>query len=55
MDISVKNCGLAVGELVEHESVEAASTMNNAVMFLDSTDKVKSVVERGNCFENFFL
>lgn len=53
VDFSVEECGLAVGELVGCESVKAASRMNNAVvMFLDSIDKVNSVVERGIVLRN---
>lgn len=39
---------MAVGEVVGYESIKAASRMIHAVvMFVDSVDKVNSVVEKG--------
>lgn len=46
--IPVEEFGLAVGEVVGYESIKAASRMIHAVvMFVDSVDKVNSVVEKG--------
>lgn len=47
---------LAVGELVECDSMKAGSRRNNAdVMFLDSMDKVNSLVERGVVLRKIIL
>ena len=46
--VSVEECCLAIGEKVGCNSVKFASRMNSAVViFLDSVDKVHSVVESG--------
>ena len=46
--VSVEECCLAIGEKVGCNSVKFASRMNSAVViFLDSVDKVNSVVESG--------
>ncbi|KAJ3582151.1 hypothetical protein NHX12_015823 [Muraenolepis orangiensis] len=46
--VSVEECSLAVGEKVGYKSVKFAARMNRAVVvFLDSIDKVNSVVESG--------
>lgn len=56
LNYSVEKCCLAVGELVECDSMKAGSRRNNAVvMFLDSIDKVSSLVERGVVLRKIIL
>lgn len=56
LNYSVEKCCLAVGELVECDSMKAGSRRNNAVvMFLDSIDKVNSLVERGVVLRKIIL
>ena len=52
-EYSVEECCLAVGELVGYDSMKAASRMNSAiVIFVDTLDKVNTVVERGIVLRN---
>ncbi|KAJ3582423.1 hypothetical protein NHX12_000629, partial [Muraenolepis orangiensis] len=53
--VSVEECSLAVGEKVGYKSVKFAARMNRAVVvFLDSIDKVNSVVESGVAIRDVF-
>ena len=53
--VSVEECCLAIGEKVGCNSVKFASRMNSAVViFLDSVDKVHSVVESGVVIRDLF-
>lgn len=53
--VSVEECSLAVGEKVGYKSVKFAARMNSAVViFLDSVDKVNSVVESGVAIRDVF-
>ncbi|KAJ3585232.1 hypothetical protein NHX12_013953 [Muraenolepis orangiensis] len=53
--VSVEECSLAVGEKVGYKSVKFAAWMNRAVVvFLDSIDKVNSVVESGVAIRDVF-
>ncbi len=46
--VNVEECILAVGDVVGHECILAASRMNNAfVLFLNSVEKANEVVEKG--------
>lgn len=48
IDCSVEDCALAVGGIVGYDSVKSASRMNNGVViFVDSFDKVATIVEQG--------
>lgn len=47
-DVSVEECGLAVGEVVGHEHVVSASRMNRAiVLFLSSVAKADEAIQTG--------
>ncbi|KAL0148443.1 hypothetical protein M9458_056253, partial [Cirrhinus mrigala] len=47
-NVSVEQCVLAVGQVVGFDSVLSASRMNSAVVvFLDSVEKVNSIVQSG--------
>ncbi|KAJ3582452.1 hypothetical protein NHX12_000597, partial [Muraenolepis orangiensis] len=53
--VSVEECSLAVGENVGYRSVKFAARMNRAVVvFLESIDKVNSVVESGVAIRDVF-
>lgn len=53
---SVEECGLAVGEIVGHDSVVSASRMNGSVvLFLDNVEKVNEIVSRGVVVNDQFL
>ena len=53
---SVEQCGLAVGEVVGYNSVKSAARMNSAVViFVDSVDKVNTLVERGVVINGSFV
>lgn len=46
--VNVEECILAVGDVVGHECILAASRMNNAiVLFLNSVEKANEIVEKG--------
>lgn len=53
--VNVEECILAVGNVVGHECILAASRMNNAmVLFLNSVEKANEVVERGVVISGLF-
>lgn len=55
MNCSVEECSLAVGNVVSHDSIMSASRMNSAVViFLDSIEKVNSVVQNGIVVQETF-
>ena len=55
-DISVEECSLAVGSIVGYGSVVSASRMNRSVvLFLDSVDKVNTIVEQGIVVNDTFV
>lgn len=48
VNCSIDECSLAVGKAVEYDGIMSASCMNSAVViFLDSIEKVNSVVQNG--------
>jgi len=48
VECSVEDCALAVGGVIGYESIKSASRMNNGVViFVDSFDKVVTIVEQG--------
>lgn len=52
---NVEECILAVGNIVGHDCILAASRMNNAiVLFLNSVEKANEVVERGIVISGLF-
>ncbi|KAI2643940.1 Transposon TX1 uncharacterized 82 kDa protein [Labeo rohita] len=53
--VNVEECILAVGDVVGHECVLAASRMNSAiVLFLSSVEKANEVVEKGVIISGLF-
>lgn len=55
MNCSVEECSLAVGKAVGYESIMSASRMSSAVViFLDSIEKVTSVVQSGVVIKDTF-
>lgn len=53
--LSVDECSIAVGNIVGHDNVVAASRMNNAiVLFLSSVAKANEVVEKGLSVNGLF-
>lgn len=56
VECSVEDCALAVGEAVGYDSIVSASRMNGAVViFLDSLEKVHSVVQSGVVIRDTFI
>lgn len=54
-NVSVEQCVLAVGEVVGCDSILSASRMNSAVVvFLDTIEKVNSVVQNGVVIQDTF-
>ncbi len=52
---SVEDCILAIGEVVGHKSILAASRMSNAVVcFLNTVENANNVVERGVVIRGLF-
>ncbi|KAI2646964.1 Transposon Tf2-9 polyprotein [Labeo rohita] len=53
---SVEDCVLAAGEIVGYDSIKSASRMNNGVViFVDSVDKVATIVEQGVVVKDTFV
>lgn len=54
--VNVEECILAVGDVVRHECILAASRMNNAmVLFLNSVEKANEVVAKGVVISGLFI
>lgn len=55
VNCSVEDCSLAVGKAVGFDSIISASRMNSAVViFLDTIEKVNSVVQSGVVIQDTF-
>lgn len=53
--VNVEECILAIGDIIGHKCVLAASRMNNAtVLFLSSVEKANEVVEKGVVIRGLF-
>ncbi len=56
IDCSVEDCALAVGAIVGYDSIKSAARMNNGVViFVDSFDKVATIVEQGVVIKETFV
>ncbi len=56
IDCSVEDCALAVGAIVGYDSIKSAARMKNGVViFVDSFDKVATIVEQGVVIKETFV